>query len=166
MTNYSIREASDNDISGIREIANFAIAHTTANYNYDPQTIEEQLLWFEEKKAKNYPVFVADLDGKVIGFSTYGRFREKTGYDFTIEHSVYVADGLSGKGIGRKLLEALIAKAKEQGYHNMIGGIDATNADSIAFHKKFGFEECGVIKQAAFKFDRWLDLLFMQLILK
>lgn len=161
-----IREANRRDLEGILEITNHAILRTTANYNYDPQTLEEQQKWYDEKLEKNYPVFVADLDGKIVGFSTYGKFRERTGYRFTIEHSVYVADGLSGKGIGRQLLEILIEKAKEQGYHNMIGGIDASNSGSIEFHRKFGFEECGIIKQAAWKFDRWLDLLFMQLILK
>ncbi|RZJ71022.1 GNAT family N-acetyltransferase [Flavobacterium sp.] len=166
MTTFSIREATLNDVQGVLDIVNHAIAHTTANYNYDPQTIEAQLQWFGEKQQKTFPVFVADHDGKVVGFSTYGTFREKTGYRFTVEHSVYVADGFSGKGIGRKLLETLIAKAKEQGFHTMIGGIDASNEDSIAFHRKFGFVECGVIRESAFKFDRWLDLLFMQLLLK
>lgn len=165
MSTILIREAEAADIPGILEIVNHSILHTTANYNYDPQTLAEQQKWYDEKREKDYPVFVADLDGKVIGFSTYGKFRERTGYRFTIEHSVYVADGNAGKGIGRLLLERLIEKAKQQGYHNMIGGIDASNLGSIEFHRKFGFEECGIIRQAAWKFDRWLDLLFMQLIL-
>ena len=102
----------------------------------------------------------------MIGFGTYGTFREKIGYQYTVEHSVYVAEAFIGKGIGTLLLTELIQLAKSQGYHTMIGAIDADNGDSIAFHKKFGFVECGIIKEAAFKFNRWLDLLFMQLILK
>ncbi|RZJ68301.1 MAG: N-acetyltransferase family protein [Flavobacterium sp.] len=162
---FSIRNANESDVPGILGIVNHAILHTTANYNYAPQLLADQQLWFAEKTKKNNPILVADYDGKVIGFSTYGTFREKIGYQFTVEHSVYVADGFSGNGIGKALLQKLISVAKEQGYHNMIGGIDASNSGSIAFHKKFGFEECGIIKDAAFKFDRWLDLMFMQLLL-
>ena len=161
-----IRPADRHDVVGILDIVNHSILYTTANYNYDPQTIDEQLKWFDDKLQKGFPVFVASDGDTILGFSTYGTFRERTGYRFTVEHSVYVLDGHSGNGIGRMLLETLIQKAKEQGYHNMIGGIDASNAESIAFHRRFGFTECGVIKQAAYKFDRWLDLLFMQLILE
>lgn len=161
-----LRHATISDLPGILEIVNHSILYTTANYNYAPQTLGEQRKWFDDKKAAGFPVLIAECDGKILGFSTYGKFRERTGYRFTVEHSVYVADGYSGNGIGRKLLEELIGIAKNQGYHTMIGGIDASNSQSIAFHKKFGFEECGIIKEAAFKFDRWLDLLFMQLILE
>ena len=77
-----------------------------------------------------------------------------------------MAEKYTGKGIGKLLLQELIQLAKTQGYHTMIGAIDAENFDSIAFHKKFGFVECGIIKEAAFKFNKWLDLLFMQLIIK
>lgn len=160
-----IRNASEKDIPGILGIVNFAIEHTTANYNYDPQTVEEQNIWFAEKTQKGDPILVAEQREQVVGFSTYGTFRTKIGYQFTVEHSVYVADGFSGQGIGKRLLEELIVLAKEQGFHTMIGGIDAANEGSIAFHRKFGFTECGVIKDAAYKFDRWLDLMFMQLIL-
>ncbi|MBD3581079.1 GNAT family N-acetyltransferase [Flavobacterium selenitireducens] len=166
MSQIAIRPAELDDMEGILEIVNHSILHTTANYNYDPQTLGDQQQWFTQKCEKNFPVFVAESSGCILGFSTYGTFRERTGYRFTVEHSVYVLDGNSGKGIGRQLLSALIESAKQQGYHNMIGGIDASNSESIAFHKKFGFVECGVIRQAAFKFDRWLDLMFMQLILK
>ncbi|MNL65968.1 N-acyltransferase YncA [compost metagenome] len=108
---------------------------------------------------------VADLDGEVVGFGSYGQFREKIGYQFTVEHSVYVVDHVIGKGIGSQLLTELIRLAKEQGYHVMIGAIDADNAGSIAFHEKFGFVVTGTIREVGYKFDHWLDLVFMQLIL-
>lgn len=166
MSHLTIRRADPSDVAGILEIVNHSILHTTANYNYDPQTLAEQQIWLEKKREQGFPVFVAEAGSDILGFSTYGTFRERTGYRFTVEHSVYVRDGHSGKGIGRGLLEILIAEARANGYHNMIGGIDASNAGSIAFHRRFGFEECGVIREAAFKFDRWLDLLFMQLLLR
>lgn len=161
-----VRAATIADLPQILEIVNHAILHTTSNYLYEAQTLDDQARWFEDKKSKNFPIFVADQNGKAIGFGTYGTFREKIGYQFTIEHSVYVAPEHIEKGIGRRLILALIDSAKKNGYHTMIGGIDATNTGSIAFHKKFGFEETGVIKEVGFKFGKWLDLQFMQLILK
>ncbi len=161
----NLRLAVIEDVPEILDIVNYEIAHTTSNYNYDPQTLEEQEQWFFDKQKSGYPIFVAVLDNLVVGFSTYGKFREKAGYRFTVEHSVYVKSGFIGKGIGKLLLAQLIKTAREQGFHTMIGGIDASNLQSIAFHEKFGFESCGIIRQAGFKFDKWLDLLFMQLIL-
>lgn len=162
----TIRKATTADVPTILAIVNHAILHTTSNYLYDVQSLETQLAWFEDKKKKKFPVLVADYNGNTIGFGTYGTFREKIGYQFTVEHSVYIAEDFIGKGIGRLLLEALIEKAKSEGYHTMIGGIDAANKGSIAFHKKLGFVENGVLKEVGFKFGKWLDLQFMQLILK
>ena len=161
-----LRPATANDLEKILEIVNHSILHTTSNYNYDIQTIEVQTKWFEDKKTKKLPIVVADLDGEVVGFGSYGQFREKIGYQYTVEHSVYVVDHIIGKGIGSQLLTELIRLAKEQGYHVMIGAIDADNAGSIAFHEKFGFTITGTIREVGYKFDHWLDLVFMQLILK
>ncbi len=164
--NVIIRNATLEDIPQILEIVNHAILHTTSNYLYDLQTLENQLQWFEDKKSKKFPIIVADHNGTAVGFGTYGTFREKIGYQYTVEHSVYVAPDFIGKGIGKQLLLALIVIAKDAGYHTMIGGIDASNTGSIAFHKKFGFVETGILKEVGFKFGKWLDLQFMQLILK
>lgn len=163
--NIILRPATINDLEKILEIVNHSILHTTANYNYDIQTIEIQTKWFEDKKDKNLPIVVAELDGEVVGFGSYGQFREKIGYQYTVEHSVYVVDHVIGKGIGSKLLTELIRLAKQQGLHVMIGAIDADNAGSIAFHEKFGFVATGTIREVGYKFDHWLDLVFMQLIL-
>ena len=166
MTNLTIRPAKSGDLDKILEIVNHSILHTTANYNYDIQTLEIQTKWFEDKKTKNMPVVVADLNGEVVGFGSYGQFREKIGYQYTVEHSVYVVDNVIGKGIGTKLLTELIRLAKEQGFHVMIGAIDGDNKGSIAFHEKIGFTAIGTIREVGYKFDHWLDLVFMQLILK
>ena len=166
MTNLTIRPAKSEDLEKILEIVNHSILHTTANYNYDIQTLEVQTKWFEDKKAKNMPVVVADLDGEVVGFGSYGQFREKIGYQYTVEHSVYVVNNVIGKGVGSKLLTELIRLAKEQGFHVMIGAIDADNSGSIVFHEKFGFTTIGTIREVGYKFNHWLDLVFMQLILK
>ncbi|MDX6182827.1 GNAT family N-acetyltransferase [Flavobacterium sp. Fl-77] len=160
-----LRPATTDDLEKILEIVNHSILHTTANYNYDIQTLEVQTKWFEDKKAKNLPIVVADLDGEVIGFGSYGQFREKIGYQYTVEHSVYVVESAIGKGVGGKLLTELIRLAKQQGIHVMIGAIDADNAGSIAFHEKYGFVVTGTLREVGYKFDHWLDLVFMQLVL-
>lgn len=162
----TIRQANENDLEAILEIVNYSILHTTANYNYEVQTLEIQTKWLQQKHEQNFPVIVATQDNEVIGFGTYGMFREKIGYQFTVEHSIYVAPHLIAKGIGKLLMSELIELATKQKIHTMIGGIDASNTYSIDFHKKFGFTECGIIREAGFKFDRWLDLQFMQLLLK
>ena len=162
-----IRPARIEDIEGILEIVNDAILNTTAIYDYDVRTLNEQLTWFEEKQAHGFPILVAvDEKANVLGFGTYGDFRVKIGYKFTVEHSVYVKDGLSGKGIGKQILSELIDTAKTQKLHTMIGLIDAENVGSIAFHEKFGFEKSGVLREAGYKFEKWLDVQLMQLILK
>lgn len=166
MNGILIRKATIDDVPQILDIVNYSILHTTANYHYEVLPLKTQLEWFRDKQSKNYPVIVADYGGKAIGFGTYGMFREKIGYQYTVEHSVYVDEAFIGKGIGGMLLTELIGLAKTDGYHVMVGGIDASNTGSIDFHKRYGFVENGVIKEAGFKFGRWLDLMFMQLILK
>jgi len=161
-----IRPATVADLPAILGIVNHAILNTTAIYDYDARTLQEQQAWFEEKQTSQFPVIVAEHNDKVVAFGTFGAFRIKIGYRFTVEHSVYVADKVIGKGIGKLILQKLIDLAKEQKYHSMIGVIDASNSGSIEFHKKFGFIETGVLKEAGFKFDKWLDVSLMQLLLK
>lgn len=162
----TIRPAALTDLPAILEIVNYAILNTTAIYDYEARTLEEQKIWFEEKQTSQFPLIVAELTDEVVGFGTFGTFRIKVGYRFTIEHSVYVNDKAIGKGIGKLILQKLIDLAKGQNYHSMIGVIDASNSGSIEFHKKFGFVEAGVLKQAGYKFDKWLDVSLMQLLLK
>lgn len=161
-----IRPAVFADLDTILEIINHEILHSTSNYDYEPHDFEEQKAWFEDKMEKNLPIIVAEFENMPIGYATYGTFREKIGYQYTVEHSVYVAQEFIGNGVGKLLLGELIQIAKQQGYHVMIGTIDAENSGSIAFHKKFGFEIVGTIREVGYKFDQWLDIVFMQLILK
>lgn len=158
----TILPATRPHLPGILTIVNHNIVHSTALYDYDIKPQDYIETWFTDKQNAGWPVIVAVENGEVTGYGTYGPFRFKDGYKFTVEHSVYVAEGHSGKGIGGQLLEELIRLATIQGYHTMIGGIDAGNAGSIAFHKKYGFTEAGLLKETGFKFGRWLDLLFMQ----
>ncbi len=160
-----LRTAEHLDLPIILEIMNEAILNTTAIYDYKSRSMEFVEVWFAKKQADNLPVLVYELEGKVVGYGTYGIFRAWDAYKFSVEHSIYVHVDHQGKGIGKTLLTALIKAAKTSGYHTMIGGIDASNQKSCDFHGKFGFAEAGRIKDAGYKFDRWLDLVFMQLML-
>ncbi|MFT4156204.1 GNAT family N-acetyltransferase [Parafilimonas sp.] len=165
MVQATIRKAAETDLQPILDIYNDAIQHTTAVFHYDLQTMEMRKAWFAQKQEDNLPVFVAEENDMVIGFSTFGPFRNWQGYKYSVEHSIYVKQGQRGKGIGKLLMEPLIDAARQMHLHTIIAGIDADNIASIQFHKQFGFEEVGYIKQVGWKFGRWLDLVFMQLML-
>jgi len=150
----------------ILAIFNDAIINSTALYDYKARTRDNMVTWFAAKQAGNFPVIGAvDEQGKLLGFASYGTFRAWPAYKYSVEHSLYVHQDHRGKGLGPLLLEKLIATATEQQYHTMIGGIDIENTGSIKLHERFGFSHAGTIKEAAFKFERWLDLGFYQLIL-
>jgi len=111
------------------------------------------------------PVLVCEIDGQAVAYGSYGAFRAWDAYKFSVEHSIYVQKNFQGQGIGKQLLVALVDKAKKGGFHTMIAGIDADNQKSYDFHKKLGFFEVAKFKEVGYKFDRWLDLIFMQLML-
>ncbi|MDX3774904.1 N-acetyltransferase family protein [Chromatiaceae bacterium AAb-1] len=153
--------------AAILDIFNDAIANSTALYDYKARTAETMIAWFRAKEAGNFPVIgVVDAEGTLLGFASYGTFRAWAAYKYSVEHSVYIHKDHRGKGLGQALLKKLISCATEQQYHTMIGGIDIANSGSIRLHERMGFTHAGTIRQAAFKFGRWLDLGFYQLILE
>lgn len=164
-SNMYIREATNKDLPFILDIMNDAILNTTSIYDYNARTIEFVENWFKQKKMDHMPVLVHEVNGNTVAYGSYGIFRAWEAYKFSVEHSIYVQKDFQGKGIGKELLMALIEKAKADGYHTMIAGIDASNESSCAFHQKLGFTAVGKFKEVGYKFDRWLDLVFMQLML-
>ena len=161
-----IRTALEHDLEAMLEIYNDVIVNTTAVYDYQPHTLEMRRQWFRIKQAQGFPVFVAEDDGKVVGFSSIGPFRTWAAYKYSVENSVYVAADQRGKGIGKLLIAPLIQASEQLDMHTIIAGIDATNEASIMLHRSFGFKEVAHFKQVGYKFGRWLDLTFMQLLLK
>ena len=161
----AIRPYQTQDTQAILDIINYNILHSTALYDYNIRTYEQQKAILDDKLAKNFPVIVAEADGQVVGFGMYSEFRFREAYKFTVEHSVYVANDYHGKGTGNLLLAELITLAKAQKLHTMIAVIDAENQGSVLFHEKFGFKTVGIIKESGYKFNRWLHSVFMQLIL-
>lgn len=160
-----VRAVDEGDLQAILTITNDAILTSTAIYEYEPRTPAQQRAWIDAKTAGGWPVLVAENEGEVLGFAAFAPFRDKPAYASTVEHSVYVAAGRQGAGVGRRLMDALIGEARVRGLHAMIGGIDASNQASLAFHRALGFREVGQLPEVAWKFGRWLDLIFMQKLL-
>ena len=160
-----IRTATEDDLPRLLEIYNDIIINTTAVYDYEPHTIEMRKQWWETKQTQGFPVFVAEDEGQILGFSSIGPFRAWAAYKYSVENSVYVASEARGKGVGKLLIPPLLDASKNLGMHTVIAGIDATNEASIKLHKRFGFEEVAHFKQVGWKFERWLDLKFLQVMI-
>jgi phosphinothricin acetyltransferase len=157
-----IRDATEEDLGGLLAIYNDVIATSTAIYSYDPVTLEERRQWWRARTAQGYPVLVARDEQGVAGFATFGDFRAWPGYRFTVEHSVHVRAAGRGRGVGTLLVQALLARAAALGKHVMIAGVDAANVAAIRFHERLGFEKSGHLREVGYKFERWLDLVFLQ----
>ncbi|GAB3232210.1 N-acetyltransferase [Algoriphagus aestuariicola] len=161
--NFQIRTYQESDAPAILEIINDYILNTFHNYDYDPKTLEEVQTQFSEKLAAGFPVLIGEIGGELAGYATFGKFRAKPGYNTTIEHSIYLTAKSQNQGIGSALMKQLIAIAKNEGYHVMIAGMDSENLGSYRFHERLGFREVARFPEVAFKFERWLNLVFMQL---
>jgi L-amino acid N-acyltransferase YncA len=160
-----IRDATIDDLPVIVDLLNVAVVETTALYTEELITVAAREPWFEAKQRRGFPVLVAEIDGTVAGFATYGDFRDSValpGYRFTVEHSVHVRSGHWGAGIGRSLMTTLLERAARADLHVMVGAVDAENEASLRFHQRLGFVETARMPQVGFKFGRWLDLVLMQ----
>ena len=169
-----VRNATEQDMAEVLDIYNDVILNTTAVYSFKPHTLESRVDWYRERLRNNFPVIVAvetdtsdstEPPPRIVGFGSYGPFRPFPGFKYTVEHSIHVHRDSRGRGVGRLLLESLIAEARQRGMHVLVGGIDSSNTASIELHRKLGFQQTALMPQTAFKFGRWLDLALMQLVL-
>lgn len=159
-----IRPAVETDLPAITSIYNEAGVGTTASYDLEPLSLQDQTQWFSGVKAQGFPVFVAvDESDTVSGFAYFGPFKSKAGYRFTVEHTIYLDEKFRGQGVGKLLMEALIDKAEHRKIHVMIACIDSHNEGSIAFHEKFGFVESARFEEVGYKFDQWQSIIYMTL---
>jgi phosphinothricin acetyltransferase len=150
----------------IRAIYNHEIRHSTAIYEYEPRSAETMAAWWAAKQKDGLPVLGIEAEpGMLAGFASWGPFRVFPAYRQTVEHSVYVDTRFRGCGMGRALLEAVVEEARGRDLHTLVGVIDATNTASIALHRRVGFTHCGTVREAGFKFGRWLDVDYWQLLL-
>jgi L-amino acid N-acyltransferase len=161
-----VRDAAEADAGGILRIYNDAVANTTAIWNDQLSSLEQRSAWLTERRRSGYPVLVAAEGAQIFGYASFGDFRPWDGYRYTVEHSVYVDGGSRRRGVGHALMDELIARAGAMKKHVMIAGIEATNEPSLQLHARLGFDKVGHLRSVGRKFNRWLDLVFMQLMLE
>jgi L-amino acid N-acyltransferase YncA len=162
----TVRDATIADMPAVLVIYNEAVANTTASYDYEPRSLAEQEAIYTQRVKDGLPFMVAsDAQRVVIGFASYGPYRPRPGWRFACEHSVYVAVQARGQGVASLLMQPLMVHARAKGFHTMVGVVDAANEASLKLHAKHGFTTFGVMKEGGFKFDRWLDVAFIQAIL-
>lgn len=164
MGRISIRVANESDLPAINDIYNHYVLYSTCTYQCIPATLEERTRWFREHAAP-YVVTVAEEEGKVVGWASLSRYHARQGYLGTVEDSVYVHHERHRQGIGRALLDDLIHRGRQAGFHTIIASISADQEPSIRLHAGVGYARVGCIRQVGKKFDRWLDVCYMQLML-
>ena len=160
-----IRDATESDLPAIRDIYNDAVRNTTAIWNEQPVDLANRLAWFNARQAQAYPILVSVENDEVTGYASFGDWRPFEGFRYSVEHSVYVRNDQRGKGLGPRLMEALIERARSGGKYVMVAAIESGNQASIRLHERLGFITTGQMPQVGIKFGRWLDLTFMQLAL-
>lgn len=159
-----IRKAELRDLQELKEIYNEAILHTTATFDTETKDDADRLRWFEEHEKDPYVILVEEMDGAVAGYASLSCYRERKAFDATVEVSIYIGPVYRGKGIGDKLMKAILAEAEgNPRIHTVVSLITGENDRSIALHKKHGFEYCGSLSKVGYKFDHWLDLNIYQL---
>ncbi|NWL80622.1 GNAT family N-acetyltransferase [Pseudomonas taiwanensis] len=164
---YVIRDAAEAELPGILAIYNDAVENTTAIWNETLVDLANRRAWLADRNAAGFPVLVAvNPAGEVLGYASYGPWRNFDGFRQTVEHSIYVRSDQRGQGLGPALMQALVERARAASLHVMVAAIESGNAASIRLHERLGFVTTGQMPQVGRKFDRWLDLTFMQLILE
>ena len=169
---FKLRDATLSDVVGMLSIYNEVVETSTAIYSESLADADYMREYIKSRVADGFPVFVLestqDESGEnptILGYGSYGLFRARPGYRFTVEHTVHIASKARGGGAGSALLCALIKRAKAEGYHVMVGAVDSANAPSLRFHKRAGFQIHSALPQVGRKFDRWLDMTFVTLCL-
>lgn len=160
-----IRPAIEADLPAIVDIYNDVVLTSTASFEEQPRSLAGQHAWYAAIREQRLPVFVATVEGIVVGWASLGSFRPRPAYRYTLECSLHLDARHRGQGIGALLMQALVSAARAGGYHSIIAVIDADNRPSLQLHRHFGFAEAGRFREIGYKFERWLDLAFMQKLL-
>jgi L-amino acid N-acyltransferase YncA len=160
-----IRLVRPSDAEPIRTIYNIEVLRSTATFDLVPRTPEEQETWMAEHRGPHPAIVAIDDDEAVLGFGSLSMFRNRHAYATTVENSVYVEAGARGTGVGRALLQELVALAGQHGFHAVIARVGGGNQASIALHRACGFEMVGVEREVGRKFNRWVDVSVLQRLL-
>lgn len=161
----AIRLASNDDLDAIRDIYNHYVATSTATFQLEPESSAERRRWFDAHDER-HPVTVAEHEGRIAGWASLSRFNAREGYRMTVESSVYVHHEHHRRGIGKLLTSDIVRRARELGHHTIIAGVADDQEASIALHLGFGFTEVARLREVGHKFDRWLDVVYLQLLLR
>ncbi|MCD1294157.1 N-acetyltransferase [Methanocella sp. CWC-04] len=165
MSKYlDIRPAKTPDINAINDIYNHYVINSICTFQTEPETVESRTAWFEAH-GERYPVFVAEIDGEVVGWASLSKYHPGSSAWHTVEDSVYIRHDMTGKGIGKVLLMNLILEARCLGYHSIMAGIASDQIASLKLHEDFGFMEAGHLREIGYKLDRWIDVKLLQLLL-
>jgi phosphinothricin acetyltransferase len=160
-----IRLATERDLPAINAIYNHYVAHSTCTYQLEAETAETRLEWFQNR-GPAHPVTVAKLDGEIVAWASLNRYHDRAGYARTVDNSIYVRHDRQRRGLGRALLADLIARARALGHHTFLAGISAEQEPSLALHAAFGFVKVAHLREVGFKQGRWLDVIYLQLMLE
>jgi L-amino acid N-acyltransferase len=159
-----LRAAVESDLIAINDIYNYYVLNSTCTYQEQPEVFGDRRKWFHHHGEK-YPVIVAECNGEVIGWSSLSPYHQRSAYRYTVENSVYVRHDWHRRGVGSLLLQDLIQRARDLGCRTIIAVIDADQAQSIALHARYNFQHVGRLRQVGLKFNRWLDVVYMELLL-
>jgi len=160
-----VRPATASDASAIAEIYNHYVRTSTATFDTRPRSLDDQERWLAEHTGP-HPAFVATLDGVVAAWGALSPWGTRCAYRHTVEISTYVAPGFVGRGLGPALGEVLVQSARELGHHAVVSQIVAENEPSLKMARRMGFAYVGTLREVGRKFDRWLDVLLMELVLE
>lgn len=159
----NIRPATEDDLAQIQSIYAYHVLHGTGSFEVIPPSLEEMTQRFRANQDAGFAWVVAENGGRISGFGYYGRFRDRSAYDHTVENSVYVREDVVGQGVGKAIVAALLKLATESGFKQMLSVIgDSENVASIGAHASLGFQPVGTMRKVGFKFGRWLDVVLMQ----
>lgn len=161
----AIRLATEADLAAINDIYNHYVLHSTCTYQEEIETISSRQKWFL-RHGPAHPILVAQLQAQVVGWGSLSPYHARSAYRRTVENSVYVHHHFHRRGLGSLLLQELIVRARRQGHRAIIAGIDAEQDASVALHAAFKFQPAGRLRQVGFKFGRWLDVIYMELLLE
>jgi L-amino acid N-acyltransferase YncA len=163
-----VRDAEAGDVEAITAIQNAFIGSAAIEWTDAEYSVDERRAWLDSQRAAGYPVLVAVANGEVVGWASFGEFRDTRrwpGYRFTVEHTIHVRHDQWGRGVGRQLIDVLVERATALGFHVMVAAVDGENAASLTFHERVGFVEVARMPQVGTKFGRWLDLVLLQRVL-
>lgn len=159
-----VRRAKAEDLPALLDIYNYEIVNGVSTLDLTPKTLEEWAEWYDAHQTELHPVFVAEVDGKAVGYTSFSPYRRKEAYRSTVELSVYVDPAMRGRGLANKLLDAIIEHARQNEEIHVIASVIVDgNAASMRLHEKYGFEKCGIVREVGFKLGRYHDILTYQL---